>query len=545
MSYYAQTTVKTATKKVKAAGKKVVKKAVSVAKTAVKQVNKARKAVTKKYNQVKKQIKKKVKQGRKLVADKLAKVKQKIKAKVAKVKQLGSKIKAKATRVVKKAAGSIKDAASATKKWAAEHKDTIIEVAAIGGAILAGMACTAATGGAAAVACMAGTSALINLAKDVAQGDIHSVGDALGSLGTGAVTGLAGGAGGLAAGKIGTLVSARVGTGITGRLVTEAAENGVDEIVNQSVTTGRVNVKSAVTGMVPGLSLLNRGPGSGVAGGMVAAAAGGSCSIGNRPKHSFDPATPVLMADGSKRPIEDVNVGDKVLTTDPATNTSTPREVTELHRNVDKKFSDVTVRDQDGKTSTLKATENHPFWNDTDKKWTEAEDLKPGTKLKVAGKGTVVVAKVKTYAATKEMRDLTVADIHTYYVIAGDIAVLVHNCGDVDKHSVDKLTESIDENTYFHYTDENGHASIMGGGAVVRNRKNVAYFTQEMVAPSDANNVLFAGNPSYAGRGSHVIAFRMPPGVLQKGTQPNEVAHVGSFRFSPDQVIYHGLNPFG
>jgi len=429
MSYYAQTTVKAATTKVKAVGKKVVKKAVSVAKTTVKTVNKARKAVTKKYNQVKKQIKKKVKQGRKLVADKLAKVKQKIKAKVAKVKQLGSKIKAKATRVVKKAAGAVKDAASATKKWASEHKDTIIEVAAIGGAILAGMACTAATGGAAAVACMAGTSALINLAKDVSQGDIHSVGDALGSLGTGAVTGLAGGAGGLAAGKVGALVSARVGTGITGRLVTEAAENGVDEIVNQSVTTGRVNVKSAVTGMVPGLSLLNRGPGSGVAGGMVAAAAGGSCSIANRPKHSFDPATPVLMADGSQRPIEDVNVGDKVLTTDPATNTSTPREVTELHRNVDKEFSDVTVRDQDGKTVTLKATENHPFWNDTDKKWTEAEDLKPGTKLKTAGKGTVVVAKVKTYAATKEMRDLTIADIHTYYVLAGTTPVLVHNCG--------------------------------------------------------------------------------------------------------------------
>ncbi|MER5702788.1 hypothetical protein ABT023_12705 [Micromonospora sp. NPDC002296] len=28
------------------------------------------------------------------------------------------------------------------------------------------------------------------------------------------------------------------------------------------------------------------------------------------------------------------------------------------------------------------------------------------------------------------MRDLTVANVHTYYVIAGNTPVLVHNCGD-------------------------------------------------------------------------------------------------------------------
>jgi hypothetical protein len=106
------------------------------------------------------------------------------------------------------------------------------------------------------------------------------------------------------------------------------------------------------------------------------------------------------------------------------------------------------------------------------------------------------------------------------------------------------LADSLDENTYFHYTDARGHASIMEGGVVVANRKNVAYFTQDMVDPRDANGVLFAGNPDYVGRGSHVIAFRMPSGVLREGTQSNEVAHVGSFRFTPDQVIYHGLNPF-
>ncbi len=48
------------------------------------------------------------------------------------------------------------------------------------------------------------------------------------------------------------------------------------------------------------------------------------------------------------------------------------------------------------------------------------------------------------------------------------------------------------------------------------------------MSSGDANNVLFAGNPAYAGRGSHVIAFRMTEGVLQPGVQPNEM---GSHRF--------------
>jgi hypothetical protein len=48
------------------------------------------------------------------------------------------------------------------------------------------------------------------------------------------------------------------------------------------------------------------------------------------------------------------------------------------------------------------------------------------------------------------------------------------------------------------------------------------------------------------GRGSHLIAFRLPSGVrLLPGSQPNELVNIGSFRFSPEAVIYHGLNPFG
>ncbi|MFC3503111.1 LamG-like jellyroll fold domain-containing protein [Micromonospora krabiensis] len=432
---------------VKSTVKKTVKKAKAAVKKKVNQVkrkyNQVKQKVKKKYNQVKRAVKKKIEQGRKYVAKKVAAVKKRAKQAAAKIKQAGKKVAAKAQRVVKKAASAVRDAASATTKWVKEHKDVLLEVAAIGGAILAGVACTAVTAGAGAIACMAGAGALINLAKDAAQGDIHSIGDALGSLGTGAVSGLIGGAGGAIAARVGAAVAKKVGTGLVGRLATEAAENGVEDAVSQLASTGTYNPRAAAENMVPGLSALNRrggGGGGARSGGASSSGSGGGfnplglavggggpgCSTGGS-RHSFDPKTQVLMADGSTRPIEDVNVGDKVLATDPVAGTSEPKQVTQLHRNNDKDLTDLTVRDQDGKVTKVETTWHHPFWNASERKWSDAKDLEPGTKLLVRGKGAVTVVAVLNKLGAEEMRDLTVADIHTYYVLAGNEPVLVHN----------------------------------------------------------------------------------------------------------------------
>jgi hypothetical protein len=223
-----------------------------------------------------------------------------------------------------------------------------------------------------------------------------------------------------------------VGTGITGRLATEAVENGTDEVLNQAVTTGRVDARTAVLGMVPGMGQLARSRGRTLSGASTIQRSGGSgITVGGGAScrtHSFDPATRVLMADGSKRPISDVNAGDAVAATDPATGNLRSRVVTQLHRNVDKNLTDVTVKRSNGAVATLKTTPNHPFWNDTDKSWTHASNLMAGTKLRTANGETTVVQGVHSYAGLKEMRDLTVADVHTYYVLAGETPVLVHNC---------------------------------------------------------------------------------------------------------------------
>lgn len=153
------------------------------------------------------------------------------------------------------------------------------------------------------------------------------------------------------------------------------------------------------------------------------------------------------MADGTTRPISEVGIGDKVLATDPATGQTTAQPVTMLHLNRDIDLTDVTVSTApageeapvgEGKgdhtvrgptTAVLHTTAHHPFWDATIGHWTDAAQLKAGESTLITPDGqTQYVVAVDTLVAAKDMRDLTVDRIHTYYVIAGETPVLVHNC---------------------------------------------------------------------------------------------------------------------
>jgi RHS repeat-associated protein len=145
--------------------------------------------------------------------------------------------------------------------------------------------------------------------------------------------------------------------------------------------------------------------------------------------HSFDPATLVLLVDGNTKPIGDVKVGDKVETTDPVSGADTDQPVQQLHDNDDTDLADVTVQADDGRQDTLHTTWHHPFWNATTGQWTDAADLTPGTKLHTLDGHLETVVAVQAWTGQHHMRDLTIAHVHTYYVIAGNTPVLVHNCG--------------------------------------------------------------------------------------------------------------------
>ncbi|WP_186316087.1 polymorphic toxin-type HINT domain-containing protein [Catellatospora sichuanensis] len=145
--------------------------------------------------------------------------------------------------------------------------------------------------------------------------------------------------------------------------------------------------------------------------------------------HSFDPTTLVVMADESRRSISEVRVGDLVRTTDPATGHTTSKPVTHVWRNIDTDLAEVDVSNGAGDVSTVRTTSTHPFLDVTSNEWTDAADLGTGHRLHALDGATATVTAVRAYGGTAVMHDLSVADTHTYYVVAGRTPILVHNTG--------------------------------------------------------------------------------------------------------------------
>ncbi|MET9904747.1 RHS repeat-associated core domain-containing protein [Streptomyces sp. NPDC006446] len=144
---------------------------------------------------------------------------------------------------------------------------------------------------------------------------------------------------------------------------------------------------------------------------------------------SFSPSTPVLLKDGKTKPIGKVEPGDQVEAADPITgNHRGAREVTATHVNHDKDLVDVKVRDHNGHVRTVHTTSLHRFWDDTAKAWKPAGRLIPGHNVKSEDDSQVVIVAVHARHGQADMHDLTVKELHTYYVLAGETPLLVHNC---------------------------------------------------------------------------------------------------------------------
>jgi RHS repeat-associated protein len=159
--------------------------------------------------------------------------------------------------------------------------------------------------------------------------------------------------------------------------------------------------------------------------------------------NSFVAGTMVLLADGTRKPIEKVEPGDTLVATDPTSGGNEQRQVTHAIRtDHDKEFVDVTVRGGGGAEHTITTTEHHLFWSETRKHWVDAGDLKTGERLSTPENSDARVAAIRKYHGARTTYDLTVEITHTYYVVAGDTPVLVHNrCGGRSSPALGKAGE--------------------------------------------------------------------------------------------------------
>ncbi|MFF2954941.1 RHS repeat-associated core domain-containing protein [Kitasatospora sp. NPDC057965] len=152
--------------------------------------------------------------------------------------------------------------------------------------------------------------------------------------------------------------------------------------------------------------------------------------------HSFVAGTLVLMADGTLVPIEQVEAGDQVLSADPQRGINRPETVTDvIATDYDKEFTDLSFQTSDvddratgTRPAVLTTTSHHPFWNTVTQRWEEARDLTVGELVQQSNGGTAALAETQSRVGEARTYDLTVSNLHTYYVLAGTTAVLVHNC---------------------------------------------------------------------------------------------------------------------
>ncbi|MEV6343298.1 polymorphic toxin-type HINT domain-containing protein [Actinoplanes sp. NPDC051851] len=127
---------------------------------------------------------------------------------------------------------------------------------------------------------------------------------------------------------------------------------------------------------------------------------------GCRAANSFDPKTRVLLADGTTKTIDDVEVGDEVLASDPEAGDTEAKEVTALHDNVDTDLVDLVVEDGSSRQSVVHTTQGHPFWSVDTSLWTDAGDLQPGDHLRSVDGAPVSVVAVHAFLSAKRMLNL-------------------------------------------------------------------------------------------------------------------------------------------
>jgi len=173
------------------------------------------------------------------------------------------------------------------------------------------------------------------------------------------------------------------------------------------------------------------------------------------PCNCFTAGTKVLTDEGEKN-IEDIEVGDMVLSKNEETGEQAYKEVTHLYRNDKEITYELSVGDQ-----VIETTDNHPFWVE-DKGWVLAADLQAGDKLQQSNGNTLTIENIEIVKHDEPVKvyNFTVADFHTYFV--SDLGIWVHNTGcdilspfdlvgrqtrdEMSKNQIKKLTKDMQQN---------------------------------------------------------------------------------------------------
>jgi hypothetical protein len=133
----------------------------------------------------------------------------------------------------------------------------------------------------------------------------------------------------------------------------------------------------------------------------------------------------IQTIDGEKA-IEDIKIGDWVLSDDPNTPGGIEyKQVLQTFNHDTTSLVDIYIGGE-----KITTTDTHPFWVQ-DVGWVAARDLNAGTHLQTKDESWLSINKVETHTGLTTVYNFEVAGFHTYFV--SDLGLLVHNnCPKVD-----------------------------------------------------------------------------------------------------------------
>ncbi|GKU75957.1 polymorphic toxin-type HINT domain-containing protein [Paenibacillus sp. L3-i20] len=178
-----------------------------------------------------------------------------------------------------------------------------------------------------------------------------------------------------------------------------------------------------------------------------------------------------VQTDEGEKPIEEIEVGDKVLSKNEETGEVEYKEVVKLFQKQADEIYYVRIGDE-----VIETTGLHPFWLD-EKGWTLVQDLKVGDLL-VSSDGTkLAIDKIEKAPRQATVYNFMVADYHSYFV--SNLGIWVHNCTiltsgkNFKSHFLDhkKLLENALGTKYQKYNDETSSRFLSDLGSMIDDGK--------------------------------------------------------------------------
>jgi len=178
-----------------------------------------------------------------------------------------------------------------------------------------------------------------------------------------------------------------------------------------------------------------------------------------------------VQTDEGEKPIEEIEVGDKVLAKSDETGEVAYKEVVGLFQKQADEIYYVHIGDE-----IIEVTGEHPFWLDG-KGWTFVKDLKVGDLLVSSDGSKLTIDKIEKEPREAKVYNFEVADFNSYFV--SNLGVWVHNCTiltagkNFKSHYLDhkKLLENALGTKYKKYDDETTKRFLSDLGSLIDNGK--------------------------------------------------------------------------